>query len=66
MPGVLGLLGTVALNYLRHRRGWGPTICQVTRRHIPRALFAAAFPAAATGLYLHVLRGYPRHRKGPA
>lgn len=65
MPGVLGLLGTVALNYRRHRRGQ-PTICRTVRRALPLPAFAALFPAAAAWLYVHVLRGYPRDRKATA
>ncbi|WP_370290228.1 hypothetical protein [Nocardioides sp.] len=62
MPGVLGLLGTVALNYRRHRRGQA-TICRTVRRALPARLFAALYLTGAAYLFAHVLRGYPRDRK---
>lgn len=65
MPGVLGLVAVIVGNYLRHRRGSGPTICQVTRRHLPPRWFALAFTAGYLYLLAHVLRGYPRDTRRP-
>lgn len=59
MPGVVGLLGVIALNYLRHRRGL-PTICATFRRHVPRRY---VIPAACTfcgWLIPHLRNGYPQ------
>lgn len=59
MPGVVGLLGVLVLNYLRHRRGL-PTICATTRGHLPRFAADALVLAVFAWLLPHVHRGYPR------
>jgi hypothetical protein len=59
MPGVVGLLGVIALNYARHRRGL-PTICSTTRRVLPRHISAAALGIGWLYLAVHVWRGYPK------
>ena len=59
MPGVVGLLGVIALNYFRYRFDRGPTICATVRRHVPRPIFAAGFSAGFAYLFVHVWRGYP-------
>lgn len=59
MPGWLALLGTLAYNYNRHRRGL-PTICATTRRMLPRLVACPALIIGAVYLVTHVWRGYPR------
>lgn len=58
MPGVVGLLGVIALNYLRHRRGL-PTICATFRRYVPRRAAAPAILGLAAFLIPHLRNGYP-------
>lgn len=53
----LGIAAVVGWNYHEYRHGRA-TICAVTRRTIPRPVFAIAFPTAAAGLAVHVWRGY--------
>lgn len=62
MPGVVGLLGVIALNYLRFRRGL-PTICATFRRHLPRWTVVPAVGALAAYLIPHLWRGYPPRLK---
>lgn len=59
MPGWALLLGTVAYNYSRHRRGL-PTICATTRRLLPRHVSAVGLAVGWLYLAVHVWRGYPR------
>jgi len=59
MPGWACLLGTLAYNYNRYRRG-KPTICAVTRRTLPRPVSAAVLAAGYGYLAAHVWRGYPK------
>ena len=59
MPGWIGLLGTLALNYLRHRRGL-PTICSCVRRYVPRWAVVPLWSAFSAWILPHLLRGYPR------
>lgn len=59
MPGWVCLLGTLAYNYARYRRG-KPTICAVTRRALPRPVSTAALTVGFAYLLGHVWRGYPK------
>lgn len=62
MPGVVGLLGVIAYNYSRYRRGL-PTICATFRRYIPRWAAAPFVTALAAYLIPHLRNGYPRRPK---
>jgi hypothetical protein len=59
MPGVVGLLGVIAYNYLRHRRGL-PTICATFRRYVPRWAVAPFWVGLGAFMITHLRRGYPR------
>lgn len=59
MPAWCGLLGVLAYNYTRHRRGL-PTICATTRRLLPRSLADALVVAVFAWLLGHIHNGYPR------
>lgn len=59
MPGVVGLLGVIALNWMRYRRGHA-TICATFRRYVPRWAVVPAVGALAGYLIPHLRNGYPR------
>jgi len=54
----LGLAGTLAWNYRRHRRGRS-TLCSVTRGHLSPAAFIAGWGALTYVMVRHILDGYP-------
>ena len=58
MPGVVGLLGVIALNYLRYRRGLS-TICATFRRYVPRWAVVPFVVGLAAYLIPHLRNGYP-------
>lgn len=62
MPGVVGLLGVIALNYRRHKRG-KPTICATFRRYVPRWAVAPFWAGLSAYMIPHLWRGYPRRPK---
>lgn len=62
MPGWALLLGTLAYNYNRHRRGL-PTICATTRRLLPRHVSATGLAVGWLYLAVHVWRGYPKESR---
>lgn len=65
MLGWVALLGTLAYNYRRHRRG-KPTICATFRRYVPRWA-VIPFWSAVTGYMIpHLWRGYPYRLKEPS
>lgn len=64
MPGVVGLLGVLVLNYLRHRRGLA-TICATVRRHVPRWAVGPLWGALTAYLLPHLWRGYPPRTERP-
>lgn len=57
MDGWALIVAAVAVNYANHKRG-RPTICAVSRRHLPRPVLLALYTAGAVGLGVHVARGY--------
>lgn len=59
MPAWAALLGVVAYNYSRHRRGL-PTICAVTRRVLPRWAVVLAWAVLTGFMVPHLVRGYAR------
>lgn len=57
MPGWLVLAAALGVNYRAHRRG-GSTMCSVTRRTLPPAVFDAALITGVVVLRQHIRRGY--------
>jgi hypothetical protein len=62
LPGVVGLLGVIALNWLRYKRGL-PTICATFRRYVPRWAVVPFWSAISAYMIPHLRRGYPRRSK---
>ena len=62
MPGVVLLAAAIGVNYAQHRRHRA-TICALTRRTLPPAVFAAVFTSGFLYLLAHVLRGYPKESR---
>lgn len=58
MPGVVGLLGVIAYNYSRYRKGLS-TICATFRRYMPKWTVVPAVVALAAYLIPHLRNGYP-------
>lgn len=58
MAPICCLVGTIVFNYLRHRNGWGPTICATTRRLLPKPVATALVVGIFAWLLPHVRRGY--------
>lgn len=62
MPAWCGLLGVLAYNYRRHRRGL-PTICATARRLLPRLLADALVVVVFAWLLGHIHNGYPKESR---
>lgn len=57
MPGVVALLGVLAYNYSRFKRG-RPTICATVRRVLPRPVMVVALGGVFCTLLVHLWNGY--------
>lgn len=57
MPGVVGLIGVLWLNWRRHRRG-KPTICATFRRYVPRWAVIPFWSAVTAFMVPHLRNGY--------
>jgi len=59
MPGVILLVVTVVTNYVLHKLGL-ETICQYTRKHVPKPVAAIGIAGIFAYLFPHVVNGYEK------
>lgn len=57
MPPLLGLVASLVLNYIRHRRG-ATTICSTTRRAIGPKLFVMGWATLTAWLLPHYINPF--------